>query len=96
MKGALFYLLTFQMALLLWVWGMSHYGEGVSSEREDKGGGKRGDGLDGPVGRSSGRAAAASGPRRDALPVQEPRPRRRPRELDRCCGFFPFQRDPPR
>ncbi|XP_057394181.1 RNA-binding protein 41 isoform X1 [Balaenoptera acutorostrata] len=73
---------------------MSRSGDAVSCEREDKGAGKRGDGLDRPVGRSSGRAAAAAGPRRHALPAQAPRQRRRPR--DRCCGSFLFQTDPPR
>ncbi|XP_059767016.1 RNA-binding protein 41 isoform X1 [Balaenoptera ricei] len=73
---------------------MSRSGDAVSCEREDKGRGKRGDGLDRPVGRSSGRAAAAAGPRRHALPAQAPRQRRRPR--DRYCGSFLFQTDPPR
>lgn len=47
-------------------------------EREDKGGGRReeGDGLDRPARRSSGRAAAAAGSRRNALPAQASRPRR--------------------
>ncbi|XP_049560317.1 RNA-binding protein 41 isoform X4 [Orcinus orca] len=73
---------------------MSRSGDAVSCEREDKGGGKRGDGLDRPVGRSSGRAAAAAGPRRHVLPAQAPRQRRRPR--DGCCDSFLFQTDLPR
>ncbi|XP_057574759.1 RNA-binding protein 41 isoform X3 [Hippopotamus amphibius kiboko] len=75
---------------------MSRSGDAVTCEREDKGGGKRGDGLDRPMGRSSGRAAAAAaaGPRRDVLPAHAPRRWRRPR--DRCCGYFLFQMDPRR
>ncbi|XP_026945258.1 RNA-binding protein 41 [Lagenorhynchus albirostris] len=73
---------------------MSRSGDAVSCEREDKGGGKRGDGLDRPVGRSSGRAAAAAGPRRHVLPAQAPRQRRRPR--DGCRDSFLFQTDLPR
>uniref|UniRef100_G1LVC3 RNA binding motif protein 41 n=1 Tax=Ailuropoda melanoleuca TaxID=9646 RepID=G1LVC3_AILME len=74
---------------------MSRSRDGVSCEREDKGGGRRGDGLDRPAGRSSGRAAAA-GSRRNALPARASRPRRRPRELHGCRGFLLLQTDPAR
>ncbi|CAD7682526.1 unnamed protein product [Nyctereutes procyonoides] len=66
-----------------------------SCEREDKGGGRRGDGLDRPTGRSSGRAAAA-GSHRNALPAPASRPRRRLQELHRGLGFLQLQTDSPR
>ncbi|XP_047571645.1 RNA-binding protein 41 isoform X4 [Lutra lutra] len=74
---------------------MSRCRDAISCEREDKGGGRRGDGLDRPVGRSSGRASVA-GSRRNALPALASRPRLRPRELHGCCGFLLLQTDPPR
>ncbi|XP_044924180.1 RNA-binding protein 41 isoform X4 [Mustela putorius furo] len=74
---------------------MSRCRDAISCEREDKRGGRRGDGLDRPAGRSSGRASVA-GSRRNALPAQASRPRLRPRELHGCCGFLLLHTDPPR
>ncbi|KAM8896209.1 RNA-binding protein 41 [Lycaon pictus] len=74
---------------------MSRSRNAYSREREDKGGGRRGDGLDRPMGRSSGRAAAA-GSHRNALPAPASRPRRRLQELHRGLGFLQLQTDSPR
>ncbi|XP_025870673.1 RNA-binding protein 41 isoform X1 [Vulpes vulpes] len=74
---------------------MSRSRNAYSCEREDKGGGRRGDGLDRPTGRSSGRAAAA-GSHRNALPAPASRPRRRLQELHRGLGFLQLQTDSPR
>ncbi|XP_022271515.1 RNA-binding protein 41 isoform X1 [Canis lupus baileyi] len=74
---------------------MSRSRNAYSCEREDKGGGRRGDGLDRPMGRSSGRAAAA-GSHRNALPAPASRPRRRLQELHRGLGFLQLQTDSPR
>ncbi|XP_044090279.1 RNA-binding protein 41 isoform X3 [Neovison vison] len=74
---------------------MSRCRDAILCEREDKRGGRRGDGLDRPAGRSSGRASVA-GSRRNALPAQASRPRLRPRELHGCCGFLLLHTDPPR
>nr|XP_060494025.1 RNA-binding protein 41 isoform X1 [Panthera onca]XP_060494035.1 RNA-binding protein 41 isoform X1 [Panthera onca] len=75
---------------------MSRSRDAVTCELEDKGGGRRGNGLDRPSGRSSGRAAVAAASRRNALPARASRPRRRPRELHGCRGFLQLQTDPPR
>ncbi|XP_026910781.1 RNA-binding protein 41 isoform X1 [Acinonyx jubatus] len=75
---------------------MSRSRDAVTCELEDKGGGRRGNGLDRPAGRSSGRAAAAAASRRNALPARASRPRRRPQELHGCRGFLQLQKDPPR
>ncbi|XP_058570675.1 RNA-binding protein 41 isoform X1 [Neofelis nebulosa] len=75
---------------------MSRSRDAVTCELEDKGGGRRGNGLDRPAGRSSGRAAVAAASRRNALPARASRPRRRPRELHGCRGFLQLQTDPPR
>ncbi|XP_039089439.1 RNA-binding protein 41 isoform X3 [Hyaena hyaena] len=66
----------------------------VSGKTKEEGGGETG--LDRPAGRSSGRAAAAAGSRRNALPAPASRPWRGPQELHGCCGFLQRQTDPPR